>query len=85
MGRNPVRLISLMMVSVSRQERPLPPVHAQGQTILSQGANPLNNVVGVISLRGPEGPRGLELDARGKGGELTPFVPWVTSRRYLLV
>jgi len=27
---------------------------------------------------------GLELDARGKGGELTPFSPLVTSRRYLL-
>jgi len=43
--------------------------------MFSQGASPLNNVVEVISFGGPEGPRGLELlvDARGKGGELTPF------------
>ena len=52
--------------------------------MLSQRASPLFSVVESYSFGGPEGPRGLELDARGKGGELTPFFPWVTSRRYLL-
>ena len=54
--------------------------------MLSHGANPLISVVEVILLGAPKGPVGLELDARGKGGELTPFSPLlVTSRRYLLV
>ena len=53
--------------------------------MLSHGANPLISVVEVILLGAPKGPVGLELDARGEGGELTPFSPLVTSRRYLLV
>ena len=51
--------------------------------MLSQGARPLISVVEKYSFGGPVGPRVLKLDARGKGGELTPFSPLVTSRRYL--
>ena len=46
--------------------------------MLSQGASPLISVVEAILLGAPKGPVGLELDARGKGGELTLFSPLVT-------
>ena len=51
---------------------------------VSQGASPLISVVEIILLRVPVGPRGLELDARGKGGELTPFSLGDFKEIYLL-
>ena len=43
--------------------------------MLSQCASPVFSVEEVILLGAPKGPVGLELDARGKGVELTPFLP----------